>query len=52
MSSWGSSLKRITYRTDGEEWTSNIEEDFIPHGCPEDAAALNAGFIPHDFAGV
>jgi hypothetical protein len=29
-----------------------IEEEMIPHGRPEDAAALNAGIIPHALAGV
>jgi len=29
-----------------------VEGDFIPHGRPEDAAALNAGIIPRDLAGV
>ncbi len=29
-----------------------IEEEVIPHGRPEDAAALNAGIIPHALAGV
>jgi hypothetical protein len=29
-----------------------IEEEFVPHGRPEDAAALNAGYVPPDLAGV
>jgi len=29
-----------------------IEEEFVPHSHPEDAAALNASYVPPDLAGV
>jgi len=29
-----------------------IEEEFMPHGRPEDAVALNAGYVPPGLAGV
>ena len=32
--------------------TTAIEDELEPHGRPEDAAALNAGILPRDIAGV